>query len=545
MATLYEQLAKACVAEGIETFYALLGDGNMHWATVLQQQPGVRLVHARHEHCAVVMAMGQHSADGKVALASVTCGPGFTQIMTALVSGVRQGTPMVIFAGEAPQAAQYHVQRIDQAPFARACGVPYLQVTHPGAALRTLREAFHTARHQRIPVVIGIPYDLQTREMPEVAYIPSTALGPAAVPLPPDAGQIADLAARLAAARSPLFLAGKGAVLAGAGPLITELADRSGGLLATTQAAKGLFDDHDFSLGISGGLGTPLARELWSQCDLVIAFGARMTWFTQDYGKAFHDAHVAQIDTHPLGFAQTIPVADVHLRADARLAAEALLTALPRRDPAPAGLRTPALAAALRQAHVDTEPYLIAPGTLDPRQVIARLQEVLPRDFDLVSGTGQQSYFHTALRGWRAENYHFCRDFAAVGNGLSYAIGVAAQRGHGRVILFEGDGGLLMNVQELETIGREGIPLLMLISNDGAYGSEIHKLRKDGLSDRATVFGRGDLAATARSFGLRAETITDLDQIAPLMADYAADPRPTLWNVMISDQVVNPVLRRH
>ena len=84
--TIYEALAHAFVAEGVDTFFTLMGDGNMHWATTMKNIDGVEMVHVRHEHCACAMAMGHYSATGKVGVASVTCGPGFTQIMTALTS---------------------------------------------------------------------------------------------------------------------------------------------------------------------------------------------------------------------------------------------------------------------------------------------------------------------------------------------------------------------------------------------------------------------------------------------------------------------------
>ena len=80
-------------------------------------------------------------------------------------------------------------------------------------------------------------------------------------------------------------------------------------------------------------------------------------------------------------------------------------------------------------------------------------------------------------------------------------------------MLFEGDGGFLMHVQELETVRRHGLKLLFVIFNDGAYGSEIHKLRADGVDDSGSVFGRTDLAAIAQGFGLRGATVTDVGQI--------------------------------
>ena len=107
------------------------------------------------------------------------------------------------------------------------------------------------------------------------------------------------------------------------------------------------------------------------------------------------------------------------------------------------------------------------------------------------------------MRGRRPEHYHVIREFGAIGNGISFAIGIAAARGSGKVVLFEGDGSLLMHIQELETIKRHGLKLLMCVLNDGAYGAEIHKLRADGIDDSGAVFGRTDLAAIARGFGLR------------------------------------------
>jgi acetolactate synthase-1/2/3 large subunit len=83
-----------------------------------------------------------------------------------------------------------------------------------------------------------------------------------------------------------------------------------------------------------------------------------------------------------------------------------------------------------------------------------------------------------------------------------------------------------------------------VIFNDGAYGSEIHKLRLDGVDDSGAVFGRTDLASIAKGFGLRGATITDVSQFRPLFEAYAAQDKAEVWNVHISDQVMNPSTRR-
>src|SRR5438128_662532 len=96
---IYEALAQAFAAEGVDTHFTLMGDGNMHWASAMKNLDRMGTFSARHEHCACAMAMGYHLATGKVGVASVTCGPGFTQIMTALTVAARGRVPLVVFAG--------------------------------------------------------------------------------------------------------------------------------------------------------------------------------------------------------------------------------------------------------------------------------------------------------------------------------------------------------------------------------------------------------------------------------------------------------------
>src|SRR5437867_283111 len=113
MPKMYEALAEAFHAEGVDTQFILMGDGNMHWSTAFAKLPGVHTVHVRHEHSTVAAATAYNVATGKIAVASVTCGPGLTQVMTALPAAVRARLPMVVFAGESPINAKLYNQYID------------------------------------------------------------------------------------------------------------------------------------------------------------------------------------------------------------------------------------------------------------------------------------------------------------------------------------------------------------------------------------------------------------------------------------------------
>src|ERR1700742_4600217 len=164
MPKLYEALAEAFRAEGVDTHFTLMGDGNMHWSTAFAKLPGVETVHVRHEHATVAAATAYNVATNKLAVASVTCGPGVTQLMTALPDAARAHLPMVVFAGEAPINAKFYIHAIDQAPLPTATGAHYIAAHSVPRMMVYVREAFHIAKYERRPTVLGIPYDLQKLE---------------------------------------------------------------------------------------------------------------------------------------------------------------------------------------------------------------------------------------------------------------------------------------------------------------------------------------------------------------------------------------------
>jgi acetolactate synthase I/II/III large subunit len=542
---IYEALAEAFAAEGVDTHFTLMGDGNMHWVAAMQKLPGMNTFSARHEHCAAAMAMGYHLATGKVGVASVTCGPGFTQIMTALTTASRARLPLVVFAGEAPVHAKWYNQALDQPPFAAACGAHYISAHSARRMHQYVREAFHIAKHERRPVVLGVPYDLQKEPLPSIgAYRPSSEVMPRVEPIPPHPQQIGEVVEKLKRAKCPIVLAGRGVVQSGGAKEVEDVAELSGALLATTLLARGMFDHNPYSLGVAGGFARDIAREIGEKTDLVIAFGSSLNYYTVDGGSMFPKAEVVQIDIEPLGLAHGLKSGDLHLNADAKLVALAIAEKLRASGKTTADIRSKELARRIKDEPADATAFAVDPGTLDPRRVIEELDRVIPKDFDSVSGSGHQSYFHSVMRGRKPENYHAIRAFGAIGSGISYAIGVAAARRNGRVALFEGDGSFLMHIQELEMVQRHRLKLLFCIFNDGAYGAEIHKLRADGIDDSGSMFGYADFAAIAKGFGLRGTNVTDLGQLPALFDAYQAEDQAAVWNIHISDKVVSPSTRR-
>ena len=540
---IYRALANAFRAEGTDTLFVLTGDGNMHWEVALSGHDAVRSIHVRHEHCACAMATSYAVGTGKVGVASVTCGPGLTQIMTALATAAQARIPLVVFAGESPMHAAWYNQHIDQSPLVMGTGAHYIPGHSPAQVLNNVRDAFYIARTRRQPVVLGVPLDLQQQMIDEATeYTPSTDFIPDTGPMAPHPAYVERAANLIKAARRIILVGGRGVTRSEARSVCEALADQTGALLASTLPVRGLFDHHARSIGVAGGFSHHVARDRFQQADLVIAVGASLTHHTVDGGTLFPNATVLQIDPEPQGLRQGRKGADVYLRADAREGLEALLRAL-----GPAKLSSdwgtedfPALMA----GPADLAEYPIETGLHDPRAVIAALDATIPKDWEIVNSSGHCSYFSAQMHGRSADHFLAIREFGAIGNGLSYAAGLAAARPGRPVVLIDGDGGLLMHAQELETIRRHELKILICVLNDGAFGSEIHKLRADGLSDHGATFGRGSLAGMAKGFGLRGETIGDLGQLPQLLEAHRRAEQSEIWDFPISDVVMSPVMRK-
>ena len=538
----YDVLAKAFIQEGVSTCFTLMGDANMNWAARMGEA-GCRMIYVRHEHCAVASAMAYARKTWDVGVATVTCGPGVTQLITALPAAVRAHLPLVVFAGEAPLKMSWYNQGIDQAPIIKATGADYHPLHLPERMLIGIRDAFLQARRERRPVVIGIPFDLQERpwDGPENFPTPSKELLPQASPIPPHPDDVKKAAELVAAAERIVVFAGLGAVEAKAGPACRALAAKVGGLLTTTLPARGLFHEDIYSIGITGSFSTEVGLEYLGQADLVIAVGASLAYHAGGGGQLYRKAKTLHIDIDPRALRQGQEVARHHLRADARLGVEALTAALPARSTM---WRSEAMAARIRDSKPDSHVFEIEPGLLDPRDTIEALENAVPPDWELVNSSGHCSWFFAQMPSRPQERFLTIREFGAIGNGISFAMGVAAARPDRTVVLFDGDGSLMMHVQELETIKRHGMNILIIVFNDGAYGSEVHKLRSEGMPDDGSVFGRPDFAAIARGFGLQGKTFKSLDDVPKALQEFAKSGGAAVWDFHISDKVVSPTIRR-
>lgn len=485
---------------GVGAAFGVVGSGNFHATNALRDH-GVEFFATRHECGAVLAADGYARMTNRMAVASTHQGPGLTNAVTGIAEAAKSRTPLIIITGDTARHDVLSNFRIDQDALVTSVGAVAERVHGGRTAVADTIRAYRTAVQQRRPVVLSMPLDVQAMT---VDGIPDDL--PAIQPLPairPATGDVTRLAELIDNARRPVFVAGRGARLAG-GP-IRALAQRCGALLATSAVANGLFQGDPWSLGISGGFASPLAAELIGDADLLVGFGCMLNNWTMRHGTLIGaDTKLAQVDVDPTALGAFRPI-DLGVVGDSGATATELLAAVAERP----GYRSPELAASIAdRIRWSPREYddISTATTIDPRTLSARLDDLLPAERIVSIDSGNYMGYPTAYLSVPDE-YGYCmtQAFMSVGTGLGTAIGTAVARPDRLAVAALGDGGFHMSVADLETVVRLGRPMVVIVYNDNAYGAEIHHF-VDG--DQATVrFPDTDIAEIARGFGCTGVTV--------------------------------------
>jgi acetolactate synthase I/II/III large subunit len=387
-------------------------------------------------------------------------------------------------------------------------------------------------------VVAVPPTEVQAAECSDSPSPP--AGGPAFERPAPAAAAVRAAADALAGARRPAIVAGRGAVLAGAGPALRALGERCGAVLATSAVANGLFAGDPYDVGIAGGFASPLATRLLGEVDAVVAFGASLNQWTTKHGTLpGSGATVIQVDLDAEAIGAHRPV-DLGVVGDAAATAEALIEALDDRAPAGAARRTPELAAEIAGGRWRDEPFAASThaGLLDPRALSIALDDLLPAERTVVVDSG-------AFMGWPsmylrvpdAAGFVFPQAFQCVGLALGNAIGAAIARPDRLTVATVGDGGALLSLPELETLGRLGLPLLVVIYDDAAYGAEVHHFAPMGEAVDLAQFPDTDFAAFAEAAGCRGLTARSLDDLDGVRAWLDVRDRPLVLDAKVDPEI--------
>jgi thiamine pyrophosphate-dependent acetolactate synthase large subunit-like protein len=364
-------------------------------------------------------------------------------------------------------------------------------------------------------------------------------------PIPPKEEQItaiADLLQESWAINRPLILAGRGALDAGAAPALKRLGALTGALMATTLHANALFHGDPYNIGICGTYSTPVASELIPRTDCVLVFGAGLNSLTTYKNTMFPKAMIIQVDTDPNAFGRFTDV-ELAVLADTRLTAEKLLAELERRAHQSEGFRTPEVREAIAEfrASAGVQDKSTA-GLIDPRTLMVELDRMLPPERILCSDGGQQARFAIRYVSVNQErNFLQASDAGAIGLGMGLAIGAAVSRPDELVMAAIGDASMMMALGDLETAVRLELPILIVVSNDEALGSEVNFLSEQGLSTDVALTPSPSFAAIAEAMGARSATVRSAGDLKVVEEWLRNRPRIPL----LLDCRINPEVRAH
>ncbi len=534
----YDAVAGALADLGVDMVFGVVGSGNFLVTNSLVAR-GARYVAARHECGAACMADAWARSAGRPAVLSVHQGPGLTNALTGITEAAKSRTPLLVLAADVSASAVHSNFRIDVPALVNGVGATAAVLHSPSLAIDDAVRAYVTAAEQRRTVVLAMPLDVQAAEC---TWPPGGPARPvSAAPPAPQERQLTALAGALAGAQRPVFVAGRGARVAAARQALEQLADECGALLATSAAAKGLFRGSPWDLDVSGGFASPLTAELIGGADLIVAWGCSLGPWTTRHGSLIgRGATVAQVDTDRAAIGAHRRV-DIGVTGDAAQVAQAVAEMLgsergrqaepgPSADDAaePPGYRSRALRERLaREVRWRDVPYDDDSDgeRIDPRTLTIALDDMLPADRTVVIDSGNFMGYPSMFLSVPDQNgFCFTQAYQSVGLGLSSAIGAALARPDRLTVAALGDGGALMGISELETAARLGLPMVIVVYNDQAYGAEVHHFGPHGHPLDTVQFPATDIAAIAAGFGCAGVTVRKADDLGPVR-DWLAGPR--------------------
>jgi len=525
-----DAVGRALAAAGVRQVFGVIGSGNFHLTNAMVAG-GARFVAARHEGGAATMADAYSRMSGTVAALSVHQGCGLTNAMTGITEAAKSRTPMVVVAAEVtePRSNFY----VDQEALARSVGAVPVRITSAETAMAEAQGAVATAVRDRRAVLLNVPLPVQALEVPAEA---AAVVSPVRDPVVPDAAEVAALTDLLRRAERPVFVAGRGS--RGRRQALELLAERCGALLATSAVAHGLFRGNPWSLGISGGFASPRTAELIRGADLIVGWGCALNMWTMRHGQLIApDATVVQVDDDATALGAHREI-DLGVTGDVELSATLALEAFGEQQ---VGYRGAQLGSVQWRdvAYDDTS----TEARIDPRTLSIALDDLLPAERVVAVDSGNFMGYPSAYLSVPDENgFCFTQAFQSIGLGLATAIGAALAQPDRLPVAALGDGGALMSAAELDTVRRLGLPMLVVVYNDEAYGAEVHHFGPGGHPLDTVTFPPTDLAAIGRGYGFEAATVRtvgDLDAVAdwlngPLSAPMLVDAkvvadRPSWW----------------
>jgi acetolactate synthase-1/2/3 large subunit len=517
-----ELLIKCLENEGVEYIFGLPGEENLHVLEALKNS-SIKFITVRHEQGAAFMADVYGRLTGKAGVCLSTLGPGATNLMTGVADANLDGAPLVAITGQVG-TDRMHIeshQYLDLVAMFGPVTKWSAQIVRPSITPELVRRAFKIAQSEK-PGAVHI-------DLPEnIAAMPVTG-----EPLNKDSRsktfasfRTLELASEaISSAKNPLILVGNGAIRGEASDALTEFATMLNIPVANTFMGKGVMRyTHPLALWATGLQQRDYITCAFEKADLVIAIGYDLIEYSPKKWNPEGKIPIIHIGATPAEIDSSyIPIVEV-----VGDISDSLIEILKRTDrhgkPEPYALE-------LREdIRADYEQYANDDGfPIKPQKLIYDLRQVMGPDDIVISDVG-------AHKMWMARQYHCDRPntclisngFAAMGIAIPGAIAAKLVHPNRKVVAVSGDGGFMMNCQELETALRVGTPFVTIIFNDGGYGLIEWKQHNQFGKSSFIQFSNPDFVKFAESMGLKGYRIESTADFIPMLKDALAQDVPAV-----------------
>jgi acetolactate synthase-1/2/3 large subunit len=541
--------------------FLLSGGGMLHLLDSLGRSEALTVVPMHHEQAAAIAADAYGRTGNTMGICLVTTGPGGTNAVTGVAGAFQESTPVLFISGQVSRAngrgelgiRQKGIQEVVMVPIVASITKYAVLIEDPDTIRFHLEKAVFLARSGRPgPVWLDIPLDVQNAMIEEDSLQGFDPGGLRLTENPAPAPEaILRIKALLAEARRPLLLLGGGIVTAGARALATALAEQLGIPVQTSWNGMDLLpQDHPLFYGRANLFGPRYPNFIIQNCDLLLAIGCRLglqhtgynlAGFAREAVKIMVDLDEAEMDKPGLNVT-------LKVKADAGATLEALLGATrelrlerPEWVAYCQGLRTrfpdaPAL------AEVAGQPYV------DPYYFVDRLSALLPADCRVPFASSGMSHTITGglFRVKAGQRVFTSKGLAAMGYALPSSVGACFAGNRGLTVLTVGDGGLMLNLQELQTIRHHRLPIKVFVFNNGGYHSI--RMSQNGFfqgryvgSTDGTGVSLPALEDLASVFGFGFARMALNGEVEDVVRQVLALPGPVLCEVMLDpDRALEP-----
>ncbi|MFC2090226.1 biosynthetic-type acetolactate synthase large subunit [Bacteroidota bacterium] len=536
-----EALMRSLLAEGVDTVFGYIGGAIMPvYDALFNHEDEIKHVMVRHEQGAIHAAQGYARVSRKPGICFTTSGPGATNLVTGLADAMLDSTPLVCITGQVGYTllGSDAFQETDVVSVSMPITKWNFQITTADEIPEAIAKAFFIANSGRPgPVLLDITKNAQFEEL-EYTYEKMSAVT-SYVPKPvPKASSIEQAAELINTCEKPLVLLGQGVSISGAEKEFKKFVEKAGLPVAATLLGLSSFPtDHPLYTGMLGMHGNYAPNINTNKCDLLIAIGMRfddrVTGNLTTYAK---QAKIIHIEIDPSEIDKNVKT-DVAINSDARQALELLLPKIKPRSH-DSWMET---FKELYEIEVDkiiiqdTKP---ASGQLLMGEVINMVSEITKGEAVVVADVGQHQMASARYYGFKkGHSWITSGGLGTMGFGIPAGMGVALAKPKRPIVVFVGDGGFQMTVQELGTIAQYKLPVKIILLNNNFLGM-VRQWQELFFDKRyaSTELTNPDFQMISEGFGVHAKQVSKREDLKQVLEEMFADKNPFMLEVKVKKE---------